>query len=159
MEAFVKEVLEEFVEIFKEAALYYAKVYKNKQGKDTLSDSDIVRDMKAQVTDDGLSIEVYNYYIYIRDGRKPNSRMPNFSAILNWIKRKRIKGRNKKGQFISDNSLAWAICKGIAKNGILARPFLNDAYYEASGIFNERFNEEMNKVVDNLLIAFVKKEK
>ena len=40
------------------------------------------------------------------------------SALLNWIKIRGIKGRNNKGRFITDRSLAFGIQTNIFKYGI-----------------------------------------
>jgi hypothetical protein len=58
------------------------------------------------------------YLINVDKGRKPG-RMPPTGPIKKWIEVRKIKGRDKKtGRFISNQSLAFAIAKGIQKNGI-----------------------------------------
>jgi hypothetical protein len=39
-------------------------------------------------------------------------------VLFDWIKIKKIRGRDKKGRFIKDMSLAWAIQTNIFKYGI-----------------------------------------
>jgi len=77
-----------------------------------------------------LSVEYADYYKYVNRGRKArgsdrpieasNGAVP-IPALTQWIKIKGIKGRDKKGKFISNLSLAFAIRASIWKKGI--KPF------------------------------------
>jgi len=70
---------------------------------------------------DSITISLPDYYLYIDKGRKAGAKMPPVKFIAIWIKRKKLP--------IPDGmdivSLAWAISKSIAKNGIKPRPFLD----------------------------------
>lgn len=61
---------------------------------------------------------------WVRFGRRPGARQPPTVPLEKWIRAKGIKGRDKKGRFISNASLAFAIAKGISKNGIPAFDFV-----------------------------------
>lgn len=149
----LETILNDFAEAFKLAVLYYCTVYKNvKVNKDTLSNSDIVNKMKIQVEDDKLSISIFNYYSYIESGRKVGAKLIPLKNIIEWIKAKKIQGRNKKGQFISVNSLAWAIVKSIQNKGISPRPIFSKAYDEVSKEFDKKLNVYVNSIVDSILI-------
>ena len=59
-----------------------------------------------------------DYFPYVNRGRKKEVRRVPLSALLNWIKIRGIKGRNNKGRFITDRSLAFGIQTNIFKYGI-----------------------------------------
>ena len=88
------------------------------------------------------------------------SKMPPPSAFEKWIQRKGIKGRNKKGQFITRKSLSFLIARGIYNNGIkpslfFTKPFeaayknLPEELVEKYGLQAiELFNEQLDKILD-----------
>jgi hypothetical protein len=49
--------------------------------------------------------------------------MANRKAVLKWIRVKGIKGRDKKGRFISNEQLSFAIARSIAQKGIVGVPY------------------------------------
>jgi hypothetical protein len=57
-------------------------------------------------------------------------------AILEWIKIKGIRGRNKKGQFIPRLSFAFAIRQSIFKYGIRPAYIYDKGYNSLEDIFN-----------------------
>lgn len=78
---------------------------------------------------DGFNIKVGETAVYMDAGRKPGLTRVPISALLAWIKRYNVGGRDRKtGRFTkrtqSITSLAYAIQTAIFKNGIKPRPFL-----------------------------------
>lgn len=71
------------------------------------------------------------------------SKMPPSSVFEKWIKNKGIKGRNKKGQFITSKSLSYLIARSIFNKGI--KPSL---------FFTKPFNNEYKKLSNDLVEAF-----
>lgn len=65
-----------------------------------------------------LIISYIDYFENVNLGRRPEKKKVPITALLNWIKIRGIKGRNKKGQFIPNLSLAFAIQTNIFKFGI-----------------------------------------
>ena len=65
-----------------------------------------------------INLKHEDYLINVDKGRRPGAKPPPLSAILPWIKQKGIVGRDKKGKFITNRSLAFIISRGISKNGI-----------------------------------------
>lgn len=65
-----------------------------------------------------LVITYADYFKYVNQGRKANVKRVPLTALLQWIKIRGIKGRNKKGRFIPNLSLAFAIRENIYKYGI-----------------------------------------
>lgn len=151
-------ILNDFGNTFKKAAEFYAAKYVNtKNGKDTLSNSDLLKSLKIEVKDERLIISVYNYYKWVASGRKKGEKGVPISVLLDWIKKNKIKGRNKTtGRFISNNSLAFAIQISIKKKGISKRPFLEDAYNETIKIFDNKLNDLIDDLLKDILIRFIK---
>lgn len=80
--------------------------------------------------------EAAKYADFVEDGRKPNSKQPPIDPILKWIKEKKIKARDEKGKILKQTEsrkrgLAFAIARGIGKNGIPAVKYYEDAYKDA----------------------------
>lgn len=65
-----------------------------------------------------LEILTSPHFKYVDEGRKKGAKMPPIKPIVSWLKAKHIRGRDKKGRFISQESTAWLISKSISLNGI-----------------------------------------
>ena len=65
------------------------------------------------------------------------------NSIKNWIKRKGIKGRDKKGRFIKLESLTFLIQRSIFQRGL-----------ERTQFFSKPFTEQLNKQTENITKAF-----
>lgn len=61
---------------------------------------------------------------WVTFGRRKGSRQPPTAPIETWIKQKGIKGRDSRGRFITDKSLAYLIARGIKRDGIAPLPFM-----------------------------------
>jgi hypothetical protein len=68
----------------------------------------------------GLQITYLDYFQNVNFGRRKNTKNVPIKNLLDWIKVRGIRGRNKKGKYIKDLSLAFAIQKNIYKYGIRA---------------------------------------
>lgn len=71
------------------------------------------------------------------------SKMPPSKVFEQWVKNKGIKGRDKKGRFITTKSLTFLIARGIFNNGI--KPSL---------FFTKPFENEHKKLSNDLVEAF-----
>ena len=86
--------------------------------------SDLSKSVKYYVTRDGIKMMVAEYYPYVDAGRSGTKRRAGLrriplDALIQWIKKNGILGRNKKsGRFITINQTAWAIQTAIYKRGI-----------------------------------------
>ncbi len=58
-------------------------------------------------------------------------------AIPKWIKTKGIKGRDKKGRFITDKSLSFLIARSIYQRGLKRTRFITKPYEEMQRDFKE----------------------
>jgi hypothetical protein len=101
-------------------------------------------------------IEVYIGELYgefVQAGRLPNNKGVPIAALEAWIKARRIKGRDKKGKFITNKSLAFAIQTNIKKFGIRPANYLDRSFEKIEQnqrildlIGDEGVNELYNKI-------------
>jgi hypothetical protein len=93
-----------------------------------------------------------NFYgEFVIRGRKPGTKKVPISALVAWIKRKRLQGRDKRGRFISANSLAYAIQTAIYKRGIKGRDFVTPAVDSWSKKAAEAIGDELQRMLDEEL--------
>ena len=74
---------------------------------------------------------------------KYSSKMPPRKPLMQWIKNKPLKGRDKKGRFITRESFAFLIQRSIFQRGLSRTQF-----------FSKPFTEQLNKQTDNIIKAF-----
>ena len=74
---------------------------------------------------------------------KYSSKMPPRKPLMQWIKNKPLKGRDKKGRFITRESFAFLIQRSIFQRGLSRTQF-----------FSKPFTEQLNKQTDNITEAF-----
>lgn len=94
--------------------------------------------------------EAGQYADVIEWGRRAGAKMPPPKAIENWIKIKRLKLRNRQGEFIKSTesnikSAAFAMAKSIGENGIVG-----------IGYYKEAIEDTWDEYKDVLMDAFVK---
>jgi hypothetical protein len=89
---------------------------------DKVASGQLLDSLSYNVQDTGgenvLVITYVDYFKNVNLGRKPRVKRVPLDVLLKWIKIRGIRGRNKKGRFIKDLSLAWAIQTNIFKYGI-----------------------------------------
>lgn len=61
---------------------------------------------------------------------KFTNKMPPIRSIIQWTKIKGIRGRDKKGRFISDRSLGFLIARSIYQRGLQRTRFITKPYEE-----------------------------
>jgi hypothetical protein len=70
---------------------------------------------------------------YVESGRRRGARYPPPGPILQWIKVKGIKGRDRTtGRFITDKSLTFLIQRAISRDGIKPVKFMSEAIEKAT---------------------------
>jgi hypothetical protein len=74
---------------------------------------------------------------------KYSTKMPPRQPLINWIKNKPIKGRDKKGRFITNNSLGFLIQRAIYQRGLTRTQF-----------FSKPFTQQLNKQTEKITEAF-----
>ena len=95
-----------------------------KTGKNTLEGSDLQKSIQVTAEDDGITLQIADYWEYVALGWKRTHRFQGtFSRfiqnLLIWIRKNNI---HQPG--IKDTNLAYAIALSIMENGIKARPFM-----------------------------------
>jgi len=78
----------------------------------------------------GFSMDLHGLFVdkgvkgSISSAKAPNSpysfksKMPPVAVIAKWVKRRGLKGRDKEGKFIKDNTLAYLIARSIFQKGM-----------------------------------------
>jgi hypothetical protein len=75
-----------------------------------------------------IQLNYQDYLKYVNRGRKPNTKEVPIKALLDWIKVRGIRGRTKKGRFMSNLSLAFAMRTNIYKFGIRPARIFDESY-------------------------------
>jgi hypothetical protein len=96
----------------------------NKVSSGTLARSvQVVTKQSKDVT--VLQVLMEEYSQWVQSGRRPGKKYVPIGSLMKWIKERGLKGRNKKGKFITDKSFAFAISRNIKKFGIRPSNFLD----------------------------------
>lgn len=104
-----------------------------------LGGSDLLDDSKIEIQDNFFLLIFPDYVDYVNSGRRPGAKMPPTDAIIDWC---RVKG------IPTDNNTIWKIRQGIAKQGIAARPVLDQIFDLAE---HEWETEWADKVFDEII--------
>lgn len=95
---------------------------KNKGLSDKVASGSLYNSIKVitKETKDGgtLSVMMNDYAQWVQSGRLPGKKGVPIDALEKWIKSRGLKGRDKKGKFITNRSFAFGIQKNIKKFGI-----------------------------------------
>ena len=85
----------------------------------------------------GFEIIAAFYAPYLDGGRRERAKKVPIRVLLDWVKRKNIRFRNRSnGKFISSNSTAYIIQNSIYKNGIKGRNFIKPALDKGDKLIN-----------------------
>ncbi len=72
-----------------------------------------------------LQVMMLEYAQYVQSGRTSGKGKVPIKSLLQWIKDRKLKGRSKKGRYISNLSFAFAIQTNIKKFGIRPAGFID----------------------------------
>ena len=82
---------------------------------------------------------------------KYKAKQPPSGIIEKWIKRKGLKGRDKKGRFITHKSLSFLIARSIKKKGIQGISFFQKPLMLGMQEFSGKFGASLKEsIIDNL---------
>lgn len=101
-----------------------------------------------------IKIESLDYLKYLDGGRRAGSRKIPVQIILKWIKRKKIRPRNAKGQFKSMtlNQLAHVIQRSIFRIGIRPRNILKKSFQQIDELYKNNVESGIQEIIDSLFI-------
>lgn len=93
----------------------------------------------------------------VRGGKSPFSfknKQPPSSALINWAKKKGIRGRNKQGRFITDKSLGFLLARSVFRRGVVRSLFFTSSFNQQFLTFEENIGkavlEDFEDVWDDL---------
>jgi hypothetical protein len=92
-------------------------------------------------------IQYQDYFNNVNFGRRAGVKRVPLSALMQWIKIRGLKGRDKKGRFMSTTNLAWAIQTNIFKYGV--RP--TNIYDAGISDLEQYFDDFPNNLPPDLL--------
>lgn len=98
-----------------------------------------------------LVITYMDYFQNVNFGRRKKKRKVPIPALLDWIRIRGIRGRNKRGRYIPPLSLAFAIRENIYKYGIARANIYDKAYDSFEAILEnppQEFQDEYNSLYD-----------
>jgi hypothetical protein len=96
----------------------------NKVASGTLARSIQVAQVRNNNGRESLLIMMEDYGRYVQSGRKKGKKGPPIKSLIQWIKDRNLKGRDKKGRYITDKSFAFGIQRNISKFGIRPADFV-----------------------------------
>lgn len=118
-------------------------------------DSKLARSMTIKTGPRSLQVFANYYFQYVEGGRRPFVKKVPIDALIRWIKRTRIRPKDRR---VTINSLAFAIQTAIYKRGIQPKPFVEPALEQLEKNLDEIFDEELDKIfqqeVDRLFKEF-----
>ena len=115
-----------------------------KTGTNTLQGSELEKSIKVNVVEDGIALQIADYWEFVsrgwkRTGRYPGTMSDFVNNVDNWVKRKGIKFGD-----MSQASMVFIIIRNIIENGIKARPFM---IYDDDGDLTKMI-PELNDYID-----------
>lgn len=115
-------------------------------------------DVQYNPNNKSLQVEMLDYWKYVNDGRRPGRYAP-LDSILNWIKAKGLKGRDKKtGRFITNESFAWGINTNIKKFGIAPTFFADNAEARVLKEYEEKIAEALDKDYSDYFASIIESQ-
>lgn len=82
-------------------------------------------------------IQYQDYFNNVNRGRQAGVKRVPLKALMEWIKVRGLKGRDKKGRFMSTTNLAWAIQTNIFKYGVRPANIYDAGIDDLEAYFND----------------------
>lgn len=146
----VKRILDEYTIQFES---YFKKELK---AQDKIASGNLLASVHTTIeTSPGVKYTVYlntlEYLKYIENGTKPH--MPPSSAILKWVRDKKLPTRELTGDksLPREKSLAWAVCMKIKKYGTDPVPVIANTIEDLNEIYIERLKLALETDIYNAL--------
>lgn len=126
-----------------------------KTGTNTLQGSELEGSINVATLDNGIALQIYDYWEYVSLGWRRTHRFPNTMAqfvenIDRWVLRKGIRLGN-----LTQSQLVYLIIKNIMEKGLRERPFmvwneegdLTKMIPELEGYIDKWFDELFNEIM------------
>lgn len=111
-----------------------------------LGNSELLDDARVEIQGNIFSLMFPSYIEYINSGRRAGAKMPPSDAIIEWCRSKGIP---------TDNGTIWRIRQGIAKQGITARPVLDQIFDLAEHEWMTDWADDLfNEIIEELVEWF-----
>lgn len=122
----------------------------SKVGKNTLSGSDLYKDLDFEITDDGNINLRFNYYVsFIEFDRPPKyKKRPPVDAILAWMTKKHIVKKNTDVKKL--RRIAFAISYGIWRDGHKGRKIFETLFENSDKLFEDNGYKIFEKITEDL---------
>jgi hypothetical protein len=91
--------------------------------------------ISIETDDDKIVISMPLYALFVDKGRSPNSKMPPVQALYGWLEKKNI-----------PKEAAFPIARSIGKEGIPARPFIDESLK-----IDELIKDIADTIVENII--------
>lgn len=121
-----------------------------KSGHNTLSNSDIYKQLSVISTSDGdlvFDIMLNDYITFIESGRRKGAKMPPVEPIVRWCKKKGIP---------TDNSTIYLIRRAISRDGIQPRPVMETVFKELDREWQGAWSDRLFGIIIEQLDNFFK---
>jgi hypothetical protein len=157
---------------FRNVVVKESKTALTKQGKNVSKElyNSIDSELKVSKNSFELSFLMEDYGTFIDKGVKGNkssakapsspfkytNKMPPTKAFDKWVIKRGLAGRNKKGQFVSRESLKFAIAKSVQMYGIETTNFFTKPFESAFKNLPDEVVEAYGLEVENLLKTSLK---
>ncbi len=112
-----------------------------KSSSNTLTNSDIYRQLSVIATNDGdlvFDIMLNDYITFIESGRRKGAKMPPVEPIVRWAKKHGIP---------TDNSTIYLIRRAISRDGIQARPVMATVFDELDNEWNNGWSDRLFNII------------
>jgi hypothetical protein len=129
----------------------------NKVASGTLANSVEVQVKQGPNHKTELDVLLAEYGQWVQSGRLPGKGYVPVGSLMKWIKQRGLKGRDKKGKFITDKSFAFAIQKNIKKFGIRPANYLDisvEKIYDDPRILELLGEAGFEELIDSINIIF-----
>lgn len=122
-----------------------------KTGKNTLIGSKLEKSIDVKVTgEEQLTFEIADYYTYVVGGRRPGWGQNRTGGFVEGVKRW-IREKNIHFQGCTENQTLFLVLKSIVEQGIYAKPFIGNGYFNDDPAFVLPFLDEFfDKWADNV---------
>ena len=119
-----------------------------KTGHNTLTNSDIYKQLSVISTNDGdlvFDLMLNDYITFIESGRRQGAKMPSVEPIIRWCKKKGIP---------TDNSTIYLIRRAISRDGIQARPVMATVFEELDREWQGAWSDRLFNIITEQLDKF-----